>query len=163
RGIASWYGRRFHGRRTSSGEPYDMYAMSAAHRTLPLPSYVRVRNLENGRSVVVRVNDRGPVLHDPLLEPSYAAAARPGMPGSGTAPVEVEALDPQAPQAPEKTAAVAQPDSDAAGAAPRLAVQVGALRRYERAVSLRRRLESAGFGPVYIEIPDADAPLYRVR
>src|SRR3990170_7001516 len=67
RGIASWYGTKFHGNRTSSGEPYDMYAMTAAHKTLPLPSYVRVRNLQNGRSIILRVNDRGPFLHDRLI------------------------------------------------------------------------------------------------
>jgi rare lipoprotein A len=94
RGIASWYGKKFHGRRTSSGESYDMYAMSAAHKTLPLPSYVRVRNLGNGKSVVVRVNDRGPFLHNRLIDLSYAAASRLGIVGSGTGLVEIEAVEP---------------------------------------------------------------------
>lgn len=94
RGIASWYGRKFNGKRTSSGEPYDMYAMTAAHKTLPLPSYVRVRNLQNGRAIVVRVNDRGPFLSNRLIDLSYAAAAKLGILGTGTGVVEVDALSP---------------------------------------------------------------------
>ncbi|MBX6392392.1 MAG: septal ring lytic transglycosylase RlpA family protein, partial [Burkholderiales bacterium] len=78
RGIASWYGRRFHGKPTASGEPYDMYAMTAAHPTMPIPSYARVTNLANGRSVVVRINDRGPFLHDRIIDLSYAAAYKLG-------------------------------------------------------------------------------------
>ncbi len=97
RGIASWYGRKFHGRLTSSGEPYNMYAMTAAHRTLPLPSYVRVRNLNNGRFIVVRVNDRGPFMRNRLIDLSYAAAAKLGILGTGTGVVEVEAVTPGEP------------------------------------------------------------------
>src|SRR3972149_4726443 len=97
RGIALWYGKKFHGRRTSSGEAYDMYAMTAAHKTLPLPSYVHVRNLQNNRAVVVRVNDRGPFLHNRLIDLSYAAAARLGILGTGTGVVEVEAGSPEEP------------------------------------------------------------------
>ena len=96
RGIASWYGREFHGRSTSSGEAYDMNAMTAAHRTLPLPAYVEVTNLANGRSAVLRVNDRGP-FSDPdrrIIDVSYAAAVRLGMVGSGTTPVRVRAVEP---------------------------------------------------------------------
>jgi len=92
RGIASWYGRRYHGRPTSSGEVYDMYAMTAAHPTLPIPSYVRVTHLRNGRSVVVRVNDRGPFLNDRLIDLSYAAAAKLGYVNAGSAEVEVELI-----------------------------------------------------------------------
>jgi rare lipoprotein A len=97
RGIASWYGKKFHGKPTASGESYDMYAMTAAHRTLPLPCYVRVRNLENGRSVVVRVNDRGPFLHNRLIDLSYSAAARLGIVDRGTGIVEVEVVGPESP------------------------------------------------------------------
>jgi len=93
-GLASWYGEEFHGRRTSSGEPYDMYAMTAAHRTLPLPSYVEVTNLDNGQKVVVRVNDRGPFHGDRLIDVSYAAAHRLGMLGRGTAHVRIRVLTP---------------------------------------------------------------------
>lgn len=95
-GVASWYGREFHGRSTSSGEPYDMYAMTAAHRTLPLPTYLEVVNLDNGRRVVVRVNDRGPFHDGRLLDVSYAAAWKLGMLGAGTARVRIRALEPAA-------------------------------------------------------------------
>ena len=94
RGIASWYGEAFHGRKTSSGPPFDMFELSAAHKSLPLPTYVRVTHLENGRSIVVRVNDRGPFVGDRIIDLSYAAAARLGMVEEGTARVEVVALEP---------------------------------------------------------------------
>lgn len=94
RGIASWYGKKFHGQRTSSGEVYDMYAMSAAHKTLPIPSYARVTNVRNGRSVIVRVNDRGPFLHDRIMDVSYAAAYKLGIIASGSGEVEVESIRP---------------------------------------------------------------------
>lgn len=97
-GLASWYGEQFHGRRMSSGDPFDMYAMTAAHRSLPLPTYVRVTNLENGRSVIVKVMDRGP-FHDTderIIDLSYVAAYRLRMIDSGTARVRVEALAPAA-------------------------------------------------------------------
>ena len=92
RGVGSWYGRKFHGQRTSSGETYDMYAMTAAHATLPIPSYARVTNLANGRSVIVRVNDRGPFHSGRLVDLSYAAAYRLGYTGAGSASVEVESI-----------------------------------------------------------------------
>jgi rare lipoprotein A len=96
RGIASWYGEAFNGRPTSSGETFDMYALSGAHRTLPIPTFVRVTNLANGRSVVLRVNDRGP-FRDPdnrIIDVSYAAAVRLDMVRDGTANVRVQALEP---------------------------------------------------------------------
>ncbi|MEO7762127.1 MAG: septal ring lytic transglycosylase RlpA family protein, partial [Casimicrobiaceae bacterium] len=96
RGMASWDGRKFHAQRTSIGEVYDMYAMTAAHPTLPLPSYVRVTNLANGKAVVVRVNDRGPFLHGRIIDLSYTAAARLGYVNQGSATVEVEAITPDA-------------------------------------------------------------------
>jgi rare lipoprotein A len=92
RGVGSWYGRKFHGQRTSSGEPYDMYAMTAAHATLPIPSYARVTNLANGRSVILRVNDRGPFHSGRLIDLSYAAAYKLGYAGTGSASVEVESI-----------------------------------------------------------------------
>jgi rare lipoprotein A len=94
RGIASWYGRKFHGQRTSSGEPYDMYAMSAAHTILPIPSYARVTNLANGKSVVVRINDRGPFHSERIIDLSYAAAYKLGYIAAGSARVEVESVKP---------------------------------------------------------------------
>ncbi|KPK50847.1 MAG: hypothetical protein AMS22_11665 [Thiotrichales bacterium SG8_50] len=93
-GVASWYGRKFHGRKTALGETYDMYAMTAAHKTLPLPSYVQVRNLANNKTVVVRVNDRGPFLHKRLIDLSYAAAYKLDMLKTGTADVEVVVVTP---------------------------------------------------------------------
>jgi len=128
RGIASWYGRRYHGKQTSSGELYDMYAMTAAHTTLPLPSYARVTNLKNGRSVVVRVNDRGPFVEGRIIDLSYTAAHKLGVLAGGNAMVEVEAIIPgrsgtiaaPAPPAsiPEPPAIVAMRDPEPAIAPP---------------------------------------------
>lgn len=119
RGVASWYGRKFHGQKTSSGEVYDMFAMTAAHPTLPIPSYVRVTNLANGNSVVVRVNDRGPFLHERIIDLSYAAAWKLGYIGSGSARVEVASVLPEdapqeAPQGSTLLAAAAKPEPVAA-------------------------------------------------
>ena len=94
-GTASWYGKKFHGQKTSSGEVYDMYAMTAAHKTLPIPSYARVTNLANGKSVVVRINDRGPFHSDRIIDLSYAAAYRLGYVNAGSARVEVESVNPE--------------------------------------------------------------------
>jgi rare lipoprotein A len=94
RGIGSWYGRKFHGQKTSSGEPYDMYGMSAAHPTLPIPSYVRVSNPANGKSVIVRVNDRGPFHSGRLIDLSWTAAWKLGYIGEGSTLVEVESVLP---------------------------------------------------------------------
>lgn len=93
RGVASWYGPDFHGKRTSSGETYNMHAMTAAHKTLPLPTYVKVKNLSNGKSVVVKVNDRGPFAHERIIDLSFAAAKKLSIVGPGTAQVEVVALE----------------------------------------------------------------------
>lgn len=92
RGVASWYGTKFHKQRTSSGEPYNMYVMTAAHKTLPLPTYIKVKNLDNGRSAVVKVNDRGPFHSDRVVDLSYAAALKLGVFPKGTANVEIETL-----------------------------------------------------------------------
>lgn len=93
-GVASWYGTKFHGHKTSSGEPYDMYAMTAAHKTLPLPTWLIVTNRNNGKKVLVKVNDRGPFIADRILDLSYAAAAKLGVTDTGTAPVTIRAIDP---------------------------------------------------------------------
>lgn len=116
RGRASWYGRRFHGNPTATGEPYDMYAMTAAHPTLPLPSFARVTNIENGRSVVVRVNDRGPFLRGRVIDLSYAAAHRLDFINAGSAEVEVVAItheDIRAMTAPQQPVQLAQAGGDA--------------------------------------------------
>lgn len=120
RGIASWYGRRYHGKQTSSGEIYDMYAMTAAHTVLPIPSYVRVTNVSNGKSVVVRVNDRGPFIDNRLIDLSYTAAYKLGILGGGSGMVEVESIIPgQSPTAAQPAAAPAPP--------PPVAVETAAL------------------------------------
>lgn len=116
RGTASWYGKKFHGQRTSIGDTYDMYGMTAAHPTLPVPSYARVTNLANGKSVVVRVNDRGPFLHDRIIDLSYAAAYKLGYVNNGSAQVEVEsiAVNGNAPATAVATAPVVKSDVVAA-------------------------------------------------
>lgn len=161
RGIASWYGKKFHGKRTSSGEPYDMYAMTAAHKTLPLPTYVRVTNLRNGRAVVLRVNDRGPFLHNRLIDLSYAAALKLDIIKMGTGVVEVEALGVASSNASAVDGAEVVPT---AVKSLRLYLQVGAFTKWENATSLRARLASADFGGVLIqsELRD-DTRFYRVR
>jgi rare lipoprotein A len=124
RGMASWYGRKFHGEKTSTGEIYDMYAMTAAHPTLPLPSYARVTNIATGKSVIVRVNDRGPFLHNRVIDLSYAAATKLGILQKGSGEVEVEAIIPietattvaAAPLPPVASAPVAVPPADATAA-----------------------------------------------
>jgi rare lipoprotein A len=146
RGVASWYGKRYHGQKTSSGEIYDMYAMSAAHTVLPLPSYVRVTNAANGKSVVVRVNDRGPFHEDRLIDLSYAAAHRIGLIGQGSGLVEVEAIVPGAVDVTVPTAAaapVAEPpavrapvDAEAGGTF----VQLGAFSAPQNAEVFARKL-----------------------
>jgi rare lipoprotein A len=100
RGIASWYGKKFHGQHTASGETYDMYGMTAAHPTLPIPSYARVTNLANNKSVVVRINDRGPFLHDRIMDLSYVAAHKLGIVGNGSSEVEVVSIAPDGAIAP---------------------------------------------------------------
>jgi rare lipoprotein A len=141
RGVASWYGRKFHGEKTSTGETYDMYAMTAAHPTLPLPSYARVTNVATGRSVVVRVNDRGPFLHDRVIDLSYAAAHRIGIAQKGSGEVEVEAIIPgvttaaAAPPLPA-VAAGTPPAAEAAPVTPAsggYVVQLGAFGNYANA------------------------------
>ena len=94
RGVASWYGKRFHGQKTASGERYDMYAMTAAHPILPIPSYARVTSVRTGKQVIVRINDRGPFHSDRVIDLSYAAAYRLGLIGTGSGEVEIEAIVP---------------------------------------------------------------------
>ena len=103
RGIASWYGKRYHGKKTSIGEYYDMYSMTGAHTTLPIPCYVRVTNTENGKSVIVRINDRGPFKKDRVIDLSFAAAYKLRLSDKGSGPVEVELIDPRQFSALKKT------------------------------------------------------------
>ena len=145
RGIASWYGRKFQGQKTSAGETYDMYKMTAAHPTLPLPSYARVTNVSTGKSVIVRVNDRGPFLHDRVIDLSYAAASKIGIAQNGSGLVDVEAIVPSdlvlanatpplAPvSGPEPSDATPVPELEAAAALGGFAVQLGAFANYANA------------------------------
>lgn len=107
-GIASWYGTKFHGHQTSSGEPYDMYRMTAAHRYLPIPTFARVTNIDNGQSVIVRINDRGPFHPDRIIDLSYAAAWQLDIVDQGTAPVRVEAITVPPPHLDASTSANAE-------------------------------------------------------
>ena len=129
RGVGSWYGRRYHGQRTSSGEVYDMYAMTAAHPTLPIPSYVRVTSAASGRSVVVRVNDRGPFLHGRVIDLSYTAAAKLGYAGGGSAEVEVELITQFDAPAMPSTASVAAIGAGASSRAASVGAESSAPRR----------------------------------
>ncbi len=168
RGIASWYGRKFHGQKTSTGEPYDMYAMTAAHPTLPLPSYARVTNVASGKSVIVRVNDRGPFLHDRIIDLSYAAAQRIGIAQNGSGEVDVQAILPATiaqsplasqpplplvaeapaidrPLAPPDTVAVAASTADAppvASVRGGYSVQLGAFANYANAQAFLARAQN---------------------
>ena len=148
RGTASWYGKQFHGSRTSSGEIYDMFAASAAHPTLPIPSYARVTNVRTGASVIVRVNDRGPFKSDRVIDLSYGAASKIGIVGSGTGEVEVvrltfadiRALQGEAPRTEPAPVATAAAPPAAAPEAGRWTVQVGAFQQEFNADVLRERI-----------------------
>lgn len=144
RGTASWYGSKFHGQRTSSGEPYDMHLATAAHKTLPLPTYAEVTNLSNGRSVVVKINDRGPFKDDRLIDLSFGAALRLDMIRTGTAPVEVRVIDTSSMQAANSG------PSDSPGTY----LQVGAYGERSGADELANRLTTADLRPVSINKED---------
>jgi rare lipoprotein A len=161
RGVASWYGPTFHARPTSSGEPYDMYAMTAAHKTLPIPAYARVTNLGNGRSVVVRVNDRGPFVDNRIIDLSYTAAHKLDMTRAGTAFVEVEVITPGS--LGETAQAVAATQATPAMASPSLYLQAGAFGVVGNASQLADRLRREGIESVRVLEPDANSTLYRVR
>lgn len=163
-GVASWYGRRYHGNKTASGEVYDMYGMTAAHPTLPIPSYVRVTNPENGRAVVVRVNDRGPFKKDRLIDLSYAAAYKLRLIDQGSGPVEVEAIAPvNAAAKPAEPVLVAETSISRPPAAAGSYVQIGAFRMKQNADQLQDRLRQQNLvGNVAVESWYNDG-VYRVR
>ncbi len=176
RGVASWYGKKFHGNLTSNREPYDMYAMTAAHKTLPLPTYVRVRNLRNNKSIVVRVNDRGPFVHNRIIDLSYAAALKLDMVRDGTSLVEVTAISFDEPPGdrPVRVESPASslpkqppPEESRASSLPKenvIFVQVGAFG--ERANAERRLglLAQAGIDGAFVHEEEANgSTLYRVR
>lgn len=156
RGIASWYGQKFHGRPTSSLEPYDMCAFTAAHKTLPLPSYVRVTNLDNGTSVVVRVNDRGPFHEGRIIDLSYVAALKLGIHTRGTGRVEVRAID-----VGELADAPAPAATAVAGAQ---WLQVGSFGDRDNARRVVAQLQAAGIGPVRnVRVTVGERRFWRVR
>lgn len=160
-GMASWYGPNFQGKLTSSGERYNMYAMTAAHKTLRLPAYVRVTNLNNHRSVVVRVNDRGPFVSDRIIDLSYAAAKKIGMIGTGTAPVDIRVVGPGS----AAPTLASNPGKDPSSM-PHLVwgedvfIQVGAFAESAHVDAVRQRLAHAGIGPVQVS---SHSGLQRVR
>ncbi len=160
RGIASWYGTKFHGRRTSSGEPYDMYAMTAAHRTLPIPTYVKVTNLRNGRKIIVRVNDRGPFHQNRVIDLSYAGAKKLGIAAKGTGLVEVRAIDPRAPNEEPVKLRTASRSSDSSN----FYLQVGAFAELINAERLKSQLVAMGESLVRInQAVVSGQTFYRVR
>jgi rare lipoprotein A len=179
-GIASWYGAKFHGHRTSSGEPYNMYAMTAAHKTLPIPSYVEVHNLDNDRKIIVRVNDRGPFAPGRIIDLSFVAAKKLGITANGTGRVEIRVIEPGAttsatqsvstrpaktgkrnPIAATKLAAASPTPLTSTG---QLYLQVGAFTDRNNATQLLNRLVSATPENVLINRKDAgDYNVYRVR
>ena len=162
RGIASWYGPGFHAAPTSNGERYDMYAMTAAHKTLPLPSHVQVTNLSNGRSVVVRVNDRGPFKDGRIIDLSYTAAAKLDMLRDGTTFVEVRALTPE--QEPSPSIAAPLQAAASASTSASIFVQAGAFSSEANALNLLERLRASGVEEGFVRQDQVDGrTLYRVR
>lgn len=159
KGLASWYGKKFHGRKTSNGETYDMYAMTAAHKTLPLGVFVRVENQTNGRSEVVRVNDRGPFVDGRIIDLSYTAAHNLGVIGPGTAPVIVTALGYQDPEA-DGTLHYSLPKSIQSGP---FAVQVGAFTQQSNAQRLRGELQQRYGAADICQVELRGQVFYRVR
>lgn len=139
RGIASWYGSKFHGRRTSSGEVYDMHLATAAHKSLPLPTYAEVTNLDNGRKMIVKINDRGPFHEDRIIDLSYAAAIKLGVDQTGTARIDVRAIDLKRP----KQAAVKVADGTF--------LQVGAFSKRKTADDLAGKMLAAQLKPVSVQ------------
>jgi rare lipoprotein A len=192
RGVASWYGKKFHGQPTANQETYDMYGMTVAHKSLPLPSYVRVRNLRNGKSVIVRVNDRGPFVDNRLIDLSYAAAMKLDMITDGTSLVEVSAISfdkpPAQPAAPVETVAAAKTaeaaetvetaktvetvetaetviaDEPAEIPAETVFLQVGAFGEPENARRRFNQLRDVGIDKAFVHEDTSTSPaLYRVR
>jgi rare lipoprotein A len=168
RGVASWYGKKFHGNLTSNREVYDMYEMTAAHKTLPLPAYVRVRNLRNNKSIVVRVNDRGPFVNNRIIDLSYSAALKIDMIRDGTSLVEVTAISfdepkgdrPTSTREPTRPAIVSTP----AVSSNRIFVQVGAFGDRDNAERRLAMLSQSGIDNAFVHEDTSTSPaLYRVR
>ncbi|MGU9958298.1 MAG: septal ring lytic transglycosylase RlpA family protein [Arenicellales bacterium WSBS_2016_MAG_OTU3] len=169
RGIASWYGKQFHGRRTSSGEIYDMYKMTAAHPTLPLPTYVRVRNLDNGRTAVVRVNDRGPFKKGRIIDLSYAAASKLGVVRAGIAKVVIDIITPVDATnivANSHSQSVLPANAEITVASPSLQhyVLVGTFSSAANAQQFGQQLSQSGYQPIQLLMPaQTGGEFYKVR
>jgi rare lipoprotein A len=162
KGIASWYGTKFHGKRTSSGEPYDMYAMTAAHKTLPLPTFVEVTNLDNGQKVIVKVNDRGPFHNGRVIDLSYSAATKLGIIANGTGNVEVKAISTSSKPAVTMSPPLSTPDVTKQAVA--LFLQLGAFSTQHSADNLKTKLQNQIEDPVFIApLEKSSMTLYRVR
>jgi len=171
KGIASWYGTKFHGRKTSNGEVFNMYGLTAAHKFLPIPTYAEVTNLNNGKKIIVRINDRGPFHDDRTIDLSWAAAEKLGFAGEGTAPVRVVALDPDATSAPlpkaEPLAVLPVAPVEVVPALEKLPAnsyyQIAVFSDRFRASQLAEDVEALTKSPVLIEWNDAlAAPSYKV-
>ena len=160
KGDASWYGTKFHGRKTSSGEDYDMYAMTAAHKTLPLPTYVEVRRTDNNKKIIVKVNDRGPFHDGRIIDLSYAAATKLGITGEGTAPVEIRAINTSGLDL--NTASVVVPS--AVENTGKILVQVAAFKAEDQAERVATELREKRFQSVRVHVAQSDGQkFYRVR
>ena len=156
-GIASWYGTKFHGRRTSSGEAYDMHAMTAAHKTLPIPVFVEVTNLDNDRRIIVKVNDRGPFHKGRIIDLSYAAASKLGVSKTGTAPVKIRVIKKRKKVEDAVSTALTDEDGD-------LYVQVATYGVEKNALGLIKDLHEKNFSDVRIHVDVSKGKtLYRVR
>lgn len=172
RGLASWYGSKFHQRLTSNGEFYDMYALSAAHKTLPLPTYLEVTNLHNGKKLIVRVNDRGPFHQQRILDLSYAAAVKLGFSNQGTTQVEIKAIDTSADRPQFAVADINQPIPNnivnhsikAKEEKRHLFLQLGAFSQQKNAKILQKRLLNEGLkGIVLSSVQQKKKVIYRLR
>jgi len=180
RGVASWYGTKFHGQMTSSRERYDMYKFTAAHKSLPIPSYARVTNLENGRSIIVRVNDRGPFAKNRIIDLSYVAAIKLGISGKGTGLVEVRGIDSGSPQRSFASASaskslssdtklsVAEPPAESkvikSARSPTIYVQIGAFSEKSNAERAATNVSRANLGTVRVMSDSTtNGKIYRVR
>ena len=162
KGIASWYGTKFHGRRTSSGETYDMYAMTAAHKTLPLPTYVQVKNLNNGKYIIVKVNDRGPFHENRIIDLSYTAAIKLDIIKKGTGLVEVRAIDPI--RLTENNLVNEKKNKTSTNQDISFYIQVGTFGELENAEIIKQKLHSLGDDFIKISnIVISGETLYRVR
>lgn len=159
-GIASWYGTKFHGRKTSSGEPYDMYAMTAAHKSLPLPSYVEVLHKKNGKKIIVKVNDRGPFHEGRIIDLSYAAARKLGISATGTGPVSIRVINTSAMDL--KTDEVVLPPATNGNG--EIHIQVAAMGTERAAEDMADDLRSKKINSVRVHVIENDGQkLYRVR